>query len=141
MKRNRILTIIISTAMMLVMIFAVGCSKNRTLEDFVNNNEEGKKQLEQTAADSGLEFSIKGNNVVYTYDLKNYEGMTEELSKDEKLITTLDKALESNSDTFVSLCQSLEKESEISGITITVNYSYDGNTVVTKTFNNEGIVE
>ena len=136
MKRKGIIALLISLTMVMAMFLAACGSKTPdTLEDYVNNDEDAKASIEQTATNSGLDVTISGNEVVYTYDLKNYEGMTEEVAKSDIMVDSLTQALDQSGSTFKDLCAQLEEESKISGISIVVTYTYDGEVLVTQTFN------
>ena len=140
MKRKSIIAVLISIAIMMTMVFA-SCSKApQTLEDYIQNDAEASQQIEETAQSAGLDVAISGNNVTYTYDLKNYEGMTEEVAKSEKMVDSLGSTLDAAGETFSDLCAKLEEESKIEGIQIIVNYTYDGENLVSRTFNKDGAV-
>ncbi|MBE6041448.1 MAG: DUF4854 domain-containing protein [Clostridiales bacterium] len=134
MKKKKVLSLLICFTM-LMSIFITACSKGpATLEEYISKDQEAKDQIETTAESSGLSVSIEGNNVVYTYDLQNMSGVTADIAKDDTMKSTLESALDSAAATFENLCAQLEKESEISGIQIIVNYTYGDETIVTKTF-------
>lgn len=135
MKRKGIISILISLTLVMAMILsACGSKEPDTLENFINNDEEAKASIEEQAATSGLDVKIEGNVVTYTYDIKDVEGMTEEMANSEIMIESLESALNSSSDQFVNLCKQLEDESKIEGISLVVTYTYNGETLVTKTF-------
>lgn len=141
MKKKSIISILISFTMIFAMILSACSKEPDTLEKYISSNEEDKQQIEQVAQDAGLEVTITGNDVNYTYDLKNFEGMTDELAKSDVLKESLASALSANASSFTSLCGQLEEESKIEGIQIIVTYTYDGETLVTQKFNKEGTVE
>lgn len=135
MKKKSIISVIISlTLVMAMLLSSCGSKEPDTLEKFLSNDEEAMQEIQETATSSGLEVSIKDNEVLYTYDLKNYDGMTEEVAKSDVMKESLSSALDSSGESFSSLCKQLEDESKITGITITVKYTYDGEDLVTKSF-------
>ncbi|MBQ6315096.1 MAG: DUF4854 domain-containing protein [Mogibacterium sp.] len=142
MKRRSIIAVLISLTLVMAMaLSACGSKEPDTLEKYIQNDEKASAEIQQTADTNGLEVSIKGNDVVYTYDLKNFEGVTEELAKSDTMKESLASALNSAGTTFSDLCKQLEEGSKIEGIQIIVNYTYDGETLVTKTFNKDGAVD
>lgn len=134
MKRKNIIALIIGITMIMTMFLASCSSTPKSLEEYISNDQEAMDQINDTATQAGLDVSISGNDVVYTYDLKNFDGMTEDLAKNDTMVASLESALDSAGSTFVGLCQQLEEETKIEGIQIIVNYTYDGETLVTKTF-------
>ena len=142
MKRKSIIALIITFAMVLsLFITSCGSKEPETIESFVNNNKEAADQIKEAAENSGLDVTITGNDVIYTYDLKNYEGMTADLAKSEQLTSSLEAALTQSEESFVNLCSQLEEQSKIEGVQIIVNYSFEDEVLVTKTFNSSGVVE
>lgn len=142
MKRRSIIAVLISLTLVMAMaLSACGSKEPDTLEKYIQNDEKASAEIQQTADTNGLEVSIKGNDVVYTYDLNNFEGVTEELAKSDTMKESLASALTSAGTTFSDLCKQLEEGSKIEGIQIIVNYTYDGETLVTKTFNKDGAVD
>lgn len=142
MKRKSIIALIITFAMVMsLFITSCGSKEPETIESFVNNNKEAADQIKEAAENSGLDVTITGNDVIYTYDLKNYEGMTADLAKSEQLTSSLEAALTQSEESFVNLCSQLEEQSKIEGVQIIVNYSFEDEVLVTKTFNSSGVVE
>lgn len=142
MKRKSIIALIITFAMVMsLFITSCGSKEPETIESFVNNNKEASEKIKDAAENSGLDVTITGNDVIYTYDLKNYEGMTADLAKSEQLTSSLEAALTQSEESFVNLCSQLEEQSKIEGVQIIVNYSFEDEVLVTKTFNSSGVVE
>ncbi|MBQ3292601.1 MAG: DUF4854 domain-containing protein [Mogibacterium sp.] len=142
MKRKSIIALIITFAMVMsLFITSCGSKEPETIESFVNSNKEAADQIKEAAENSGLDVTITGNDVIYTYDLKNYEGMTADLAKSEQLTSSLEAALTQSEESFVNLCSQLEEQSKIEGVQIIVNYSFEDEVLVTKTFNSSGVVE
>ncbi len=141
MKGKRILAIIVGLVLVMAMMLSACSKEPETLENYISKDSEAADQINEAADSAGLDVQITGNDVIYTYDLKNFEGLDAELAKSETMINSLTQALESSGTTFTSLCSQLEEESKIEGIRIIVNYNYDGETLVTKTFDASGVVE
>lgn len=135
MKKKSIITLIIGLTLVMVM-FLTSCGNKapQTMEDYVSSNEEVQQQIQEAADASGLAVEIKGNDVIYTYDLSTFEGMNEELAKSDTMKSNLESALDAASPTFENLCSQLEEESEIQGVQIIVNYTFGDEVVVTKSF-------
>jgi len=135
MKKKSIITLIIGLTLVMVM-FLTSCGNKapQTMEDYVSSNEEVQQQIQDAADASGLAVEIKGNDVIYTYDLSTFEGMNEELAKSDTMKSNLESALDAASPTFENLCSQLEEESEIQGVQIIVNYTFGDEVVVTKSF-------
>ena len=142
MKKKSIIALILSLALVMA-LFLTSCGSKapQTLEDYVNSDEETSEQIEEVAETSGLQVEIKGNDVIYTYDLASYDGMNEDLAKSEQMISSLTSALDKTAESFTGLCSQLEEETEIEGVQIIVNYTFGDEVLVTSTFNKDGKVE
>ncbi len=142
MNNKKIIASIIGITLMIAMLLAsCGSKEPPTLESDISNNEEAQQQINKTADEAGLDVTITGNDVIYTFDLTNVDGVTEEIAKSEAMTSSLDSALEQTADKFSGLCAQLEEESKLEGVQIIVNYSYNGDVIVTKTFTTSGIAE
>lgn len=141
MKRKGIISILIIMTMMMALVMSSCESKPKTLEEFVNNDEDAMEDIQETADESGLKVEIKENDVIYSYDISDYDGMTEEIAKGDQMVSALESALGDATDTFTELCSDLEEESGIEGVRILVNYTYKDENLVSKTYDKSGIVE
>lgn len=142
MNKRKIVALIITMSLMMSMLLAsCGSKEPPTLESYISNNEQAQEQINKTADEAGLEVAITGNDVIYTFDLTKVDGVTEEIAKSEAMTESLDAALVKTAEKFSGLCAKLEEESKLEGVQILVNYSYDGDVIVSKTFNSSGIVE
>ena len=140
-KSKRFTAIFIIMAMLLALMMSSCESKPKTLEEFVNNDEDAMEDIQETADESGLKVDIKENEVIYSYDISDYEGMTEEIAKGDQMKDALENALEDASDTFTGLCSDLEEESDIEGVRIKVIYTYKDDKLITKVYDKSGIVK
>ena len=113
---------------------ACGSKETMTLEKYVQDNPDVQESIDSAMADSNVAVVIKENDISYNFDLSKMDGYTEELAKSDAIISALDDALAAAGGTFGGICKSLEESTEISGITTTVNYSWEDEVLVTKTF-------
>ena len=141
MKRKSLISIIMVMTLLMALMMSSCEKKPETLEEFVNSNEDSMEDIQKTADESGLKVSIKGNEVTYSYDISDYDGMTEEIAKGDQMKKALEDALNDASATFTGLCGDLEEESGIEGVTIKVNYTYKDENLITKVYDKSGIVE
>ena len=101
-----------------------------TLESWMADHPE---EMEQVEVEEGMEVSFDKNNLIYTYDLSVLD-VDEESAKSETMIEALTEGLEGATDTFNGIIDDLESETEITGITVTVIYTYKGTVLVEKTY-------
>ena len=73
--------------------------------------------------------------------MSQIDGVTEDVIKSDIMIEQLSSALDSNADTFVSLCKQLEEESKIEGVQIVINYTFGEEEIIKKTYNSSGEVK
>ncbi len=141
MKRRTITALVISMILAMTMSFA-SCSKEPTnLEEYVNQNQESMQKIQETADQNHLAIDIAENDVTYTYDLANQEGITEEIATSDKMKEALSTSLGQVSETFAALAKQLEEESGMTGVQIIVKYTYGETPLAEKTFNSSGAVE
>ena len=126
---------------LLCLAFTSCVSKPTTVEELINSNEEIAGQLATSSDSSNMTLEIKGNEIIYSYDLSGIEGATEENLKDEAMIKILQTTLEDQAAAYAAVCKNIEKSSEIRGVTATVNYTYKGEVLATKTFSSAGETE
>ncbi len=101
-----------------------------TLESWMAEHPE---EMDEVEVEEGMEVSFDKNNLIYTYDLSVLD-VDEETAKSETMIEALTEGLENESDTFLGIIDSLESETEITGITVTVIYTFKGDVLVEKTY-------
>ena len=140
MKRKSMVAMLLAFVMSFSLM-ATACGSPKTIEEYIEKDEEAAEQVQKAADTAGLTVDFSGNDVVYTYDLASIDNVTEEVIKSDMMKEQLSSALDSTTDTFVGLCKQLEEESKIEGIQIVVNYTYGDEVIVTKTFNSTGAVE
>ena len=133
-KRKSLYMILLSMVLTLGMLITSCAEKPGTIEELVSSNEDVQEQIKTAAESAGMTVEIKGNEIIYSYDLASVEGATEEALKDEAMIKTLQSALDDQKSIFSKLCKDIETETEISGVTATVNYTYGDEVLATQTF-------
>ena len=134
MKKKNIFSIL-AVSILLISMLLTSCGSTNTLESHVNSDKDLKKQIKEIGDTNGLTVEIKGNDVIYIFDLSTL-GVTDELIKGNELKDSLEEALTGQSATFKSIVSTLEDETKIDDIRIIVNYIYKGDTIVTKSFEN-----
>lgn len=128
MKNRKLLAVIIAMIAVLCLTFTA-CGGPANLEEFYADND----LSEEFGEEEGLEISIKGNEVIYTYDIQALGMATDQLSQDQ-LKEALDKALDTSKKTFVNLAKQLEEETGFTGISITATYLNGGTEITSQTF-------
>ena len=132
--KKRTLVVLLIMAVITALCFS-GCSKEpMTLEKYVQDNPDVQESIDSAMNDSNVLVEIKENDISYTFDLSKMEGYTEDLAKSDEIISALEQALGAAGTTFGGICKSLEESTEITGITTTVNYTWEDEVLVTKTF-------
>ena len=111
-----------------------GSEEPKTLEEYAVNNPDVQKSINEATADSDVEVEIKGNNVIYSFELSKMDGYTEDVANDPAVVESLQKALDNAGPTFGGIAKTLEDATKISGIKVIVNYTYNGETMATQTF-------
>lgn len=137
MKNKRIITILAAIVMTAAMLLSACGSKEATLESYVNDNEEIKTGIEEAigAQDAkGMTVDIKGNEIVYTYDLSAVDGFTEENASSEEIKGVLEQGLTEHAEDFKGIAKEMSEKTEIKGVKVTVNYTFGDKTIVSQTF-------
>ena len=138
MNRKKLSAIILCFVLMASMMLSACSSGPKTLEEYINSNEESLKEINDTADAAGLSVSFSENDVIYSYDLATVEDVNEEVMKSDIMKKSLEEALDNSGETFVDLCKELEEESTIEGVRIIINYNYGDETIVSRTFTSAG---
>lgn len=133
-KRKSLYMILLSMVLTLGMLLTSCAEKPGNIEELVSSDEDIQQEIQSAAENAGMTVEIKGNEIIYSYDLASVEGATEEALKDEAMIKTLQSALDDQKSIFSKLCKDIETETEISGVTATVNYTYGDEVLATQTF-------
>ncbi|HHW94783.1 MAG TPA: DUF4854 domain-containing protein [Mogibacterium sp.] len=134
MKKKSLFSIL-AVAVLLISLVLTSCGEeDKTLESYVNSDKDLKEKIQQIGEDSGLGVEIKGNDVIYTFDIETL-GVTKDMV-DDNLKTELEKAQDTQKGTFVSVVDTLEEETEIDGIRIVINYTFQDEVLVNKIYEN-----
>lgn len=116
--------------LVLCLAFVAGCSSNRTVADFIKANEKTFDAAKQSAESQGMKVDIiaRGNSLVYTYQFE------QEMTKEQRdtLGKTLDQAIETQKDTFLSILKSLQAVVP-SAESVIVEYLDANNNVISST--------
>ena len=134
MKKRTLIVLMIMAVITALCFTACGSKETMTLEKYVQDNPDVQESIDSAMADSNVAVVIKENDISYNFDLSKMDGYTEELAKSDAIISALDDALAAAGGTFGGICKSLEESTEITGITTTVNYTWEDEVLVTKTF-------
>lgn len=136
MKRFFVTLLTIVTACSL-MLTACGSKEPATLEESIAKDTEVQEEFNEVVAsaeEQGVKVEVKGNEIVYTFDITGMDGLTEELATSDELKTTLTEAMNAQADTFKDIAANLSEETGISGISVVVNYMYGDEMIATGTF-------
>lgn len=133
-KRKSLYMILLGLVLTLGMLFTSCAEKPGTIEELVNSNDEVQEQIKTAAESAGMTVEVKSNEIIYSYDLASIEGVSEDALRDEAMIKALQSSLDDQKITFAKLCKNLEAETEISGVTATVNFTYGDEVLATQTF-------
>lgn len=109
-----------------------------SLEEFVEVNPDARIQIEQSVQDTNVDVFVSENNLIYRYDLSKVDGMSETAAKDAETISSLEDSLDSGDSRFIELCQKLEDDTGIRGISVTVLYTYGEDKLTSRTYTANG---
>lgn len=143
MKKKSIFILLLIMAMT-ASVFMTACSKSskggsktsepETLEQYAVSNPDVQKSIDEATSDSDVEVEIKGNDVIYSFELSKMEGYTEDVATDPAVVENLQKALDNAGPTFGGIAKTLEDATGISGIHVIVKYTFNGEELATQTF-------
>ena len=132
-------------ALILIVCFAfcfalTACGKKpsggstKTLESVATKDssmlEEIKRNME---ANEGLTIEIKGNDLIYTYDMAVL-GSDPDTLRSDAMKAALDAELDKQKAVFGNICKTIEDELGINGIQTIVNYTAGDELLTSKTF-------
>jgi signal transduction protein with GAF and PtsI domain len=141
MNKKKIVSILIILTMVMATLLSACNKAPKTIEEYLANDPDAMDEIKKNAEKSGLEVSVSGNDITYSYDISSYEDMTEEMANNETVVKALGDALDDSADNFSDLCKKLEEESNIEGVRIIVRYNYGDKELVSKTYTSSGIAE
>ena len=135
-------------AFILMLILAVfstmvltACGGSKSLEQYVADNPEMQESIDSAKEGSNVEIKIEGNEITYIFDLSKMDGYSEDIVKDEEVISSLETSLISSAPTFGGISKQLEEQTKVKGITTTVNYTWEDEVLITKSFTSADAVE
>lgn len=111
-----------------------------TLEKYVANDPDTQASIDSTAETNNLEISVSGNEMTYKYDYSKMDGVTEEAMKDPSTIDALEQAMKESDETFTGLVKDLEDNTGISGVIITVAYTWGDDILYSASYTASGRV-
>ena len=137
MKKKSVVLMVLAMMMIVAMSFAMascGDKEDPTLETYIASDEEAKAEIEDMAEANGLDISIVGNELTYTYKYdQTFDEDTAAMISEQ-----LESAMSSMDSTFSGIAADLEEQTEISGITVVVVYQNgDGSDLYSETYTAE----
>ena len=105
-----------------------------TLEEYVKTDSSVAEAVEKAAEESGVVVEFHGNELLYLFDLSKMEGYTEDLVRNENVIAALENGLEDGKQTFGGISADIEKQTGIKGIMTVVQYNWEDDVLVSRTF-------
>lgn len=137
MKKKSVVLMVLAMMMIVAMSFAMascGDKEDPTLETYIASDEEAKAEIEDMAEANGLDISIVGNELTYTYKYdQTFDEDTAAMISEQ-----LESAMSSMDSTFSGIAADLEEQTEISGITVVVVYQNgDGSELYSQTYTAE----
>ena len=111
-------------------------SSYATLEDYINSDSNVKQQVESTANNSNMTIEVKGNTLIYTYDVANMN-VDKDTALSSEMKTNLESSLDQMSSTFSSLCKQLESATKLDGVSIVVKYVHGSDVISEREFTAE----
>ncbi len=135
MKKRTLTAILMIAAVITAMFFtACGGKEAMTLEKYVKDNPDVSESIDSAAGDSNVNVEIKGNEIIYTFDLSTMEQFDEETAKSDDIKTALEQGLEGAAGTFGNISKTIEDSTEIQGISTTVKYTWGDEVLIEKTY-------
>lgn len=119
---------LLASLFMISSLMLMGCSINEpeTLEDYVKNNEQIQKSIDEMTSSSSMTVEISGNNLTYTY---TYEQTFDE-AKIKKIRPQFEEKANELSSTFENIGTTLEEETGIEDVTVKIIYKDGAGTEV-----------
>lgn len=134
MKKRTFIVLMIMTLITVLCFTSCGKKETMTLEKYCKDNPEVQESINKAMSDSNVLVEIKGNDIIYSFDLSSVEGYTEEIAKTDAVKKALEEALTAAGPTFGNISKSVEESTGIEGINTIVNYTWGDEAIVTKSF-------
>lgn len=146
MKKNNYIALILIICLAFCFALA-GCGKKpsgsdsnapaadtKTLESVATKDSKIQEELKKNMdANEGLVIEIKGNDLIYTYDMTVLSSDPETL-KSDAVKNALADAIEEQKSVFGDICKTLEDETGIQGIQTVVNYTAGEEVLLSRIF-------
>ena len=122
-------------------------SKKATLETYMNDHPDDRAKVEESVASSnmpGLSVEFSGNEMIYTFELSEMEGITEEYIKSDIAKQLFESGLETQADSFKKVANTVldevrKNEKSIESISLTVKYTYDDDVITSATYESDPV--
>lgn len=141
MKRKGILILLLALAVAAAMLASACSKKPQTLEEYAAQNQEINEDIDTATQDSDVNVEIKGNDIIYSYDLSTVDGYSEEVVKNEAVVEALTSALESSADNFSNICTTVQDATGLTGIRVIVKYNFGEEEIISRSYDSNGIIE
>lgn len=105
------------------------------LEEYMLANPDVVASIEEGIDSSSMTVTYEGNSIIYTYDFSiESSGLTKENFMDDAVKDSLNTALDEAKAEYGGYCKDMESSTGYSPITIVVNYTWEDEVIVTKTY-------
>ena len=138
---KKFIAVFVSTLTVAALLL-VGCTKEsepKTVESIITSNEDIAATIQSGADDAGVKIDIKDNNITYSYDISNVDGINEEMLEDEDFVKSLEDSIESHKAWSANVCKKIEDKAGIEGVVVNVIYTYNEKEIVSKSFTSADI--
>lgn len=105
-----------------------------TLEEYMNENETLADNITGSGGNDQVRVSWKDNDLIYSYDFAKLGDYTEEQIRRDEMLDALENTLEEGGSGFGNIAKSLEDAIGITGINVVVNYYWEDEVLISKTF-------
>ena len=147
MKKRSLIIMLIMAVLAAMCMTACGEKEPPTLESYMNDHPDMQAEIdEQLGADElkGVTVEFSGNDIIYTFDLVNQDGVDEEFAKSDQAKELLDSGLESQADAFKNTANTILEEvrtdgSEIESVRVVVNYTYNGEVITSASYDSDPV--
>ena len=139
MKKKSIIYLLL--ALMIACLALAGCgggsgSETMTLESWMAEHPD---ELEALSAD-GMEVSVEGNTLFYTYDASMINGLAEETALSDAFKKAMDDTIDDSAEDVIGEITTLEEKSGVDGITGTVVCKFKDKVITEKSFTKDSSV-
>lgn len=105
------------------------------LEEYMLANPDVVASIEEGIDSSSMTVTYEGNSIIYTYDFSiDSSGLTKENFMNDTVKDSLNTALDEAKADYGGYCKDMESSTGYSPVTIVVNYTWEDEVIVTKTY-------